>query len=107
MTTTIGQQLAPYIQEKPKEEEAVPCDMKRWWWRTPGPADHDDCPSEATHTGICSVGCCTVNACERCVKNHALSYGYRNAAIGISEYVPFTRRGMSSHMGKEISWFPR
>jgi hypothetical protein len=84
MTTTIGAQFRPYVEENPstQEKEAVPCDFTRI-----GPHDGsleslraaaNPCTNEATHTGLCPGGDRTMNACEECLD--ALNSGtYRTA----------------------------
>jgi hypothetical protein len=82
MTTTIGQQLAPYVEEKPKEKEATPCETISWDWRMPkapygislpeGKIPHPEghnaglCPNEATWEGVCPLGDTSANVCDEC-----------------------------------------
>lgn len=82
MTTTVGQQLAPYVEESTstKEQLAEPCDaLKVEFTRNKyGHTPHDTlqheeypafgyCLNEATHTGVCPMGDDSFNMCEDCM----------------------------------------
>ena len=87
MTTTIGAQFRPYLEEdtSTKEKEAVPCDftlIKPHNGTLEGMrAAANQCTNEATHTGLCPGGDRTMNACDECLD--ALTNGTYRTAKGL------------------------
>lgn len=77
---TVGQQFAPYIEEKPQEKEATPCETFSFNLRMNGQflslpegkiplpeySSVGRCPNEAKWEGMCPLGDTSANVCDEC-----------------------------------------